>query len=207
MSYADLRLTANPFVAEQTPGVPEHLYIEREVDPPSPGDRRMIQVTGPRGSGKTTLLLHWQRLQPGPYVHIAPGRRRWRAVPIAPIAYWDEADRIPRMIFRRALTAAAQAGSTIVIATHADRSLLGRRAGMTVQPVRLPAPTGPAVQVWAARRIAAAAQPGRVPAIAVDPALAEFVATDCDGSWRVVGDRLHSWAAAQAAAARQSDTR
>ena len=103
----------------------EHLSIEREVDPPEPGRRQFIQVVGTRGAGKTSLLLHWRRRLDGPYIHVEAGRARWRPVPIAPIAYWDGAGRIPRVILRRALTAAAGAGATIVIGTDAVPRLAG----------------------------------------------------------------------------------
>ncbi len=179
----------------------EHLSIEREVDPPEPGRRQFIQVVGARGAGKTSLLLHWRRRLDGPYIHVEAGRARWRPVPIAPIAYWDGAGRIPRVILRRALTAAAGAGATIVIGTHADRGSLGRQAGMMVRSIRLPPPTAATVQVWAARCIAAVTAVERPPALTVDEQLAASVAAECGGSWRVVRDLLHSWAAAQANAA------
>lgn len=201
MTYESLGLRCNPFVADPEPGVAPPLYIEREVDPPIPDAHRLIQVIGPRGSGKTTLLLHWQRTVGGRYLHVEQGRARWRPVPIASLAYWDEADRIPRMILRRSLGAAAQIGATVVLGVHRDLRRAARMPGATIRRVRLPAPTPATVQVWAARRLAAASVLGRRPAVHVDAELAERVAADCDGSWRVVGDRLHSWVAQ---AARQS---
>ncbi len=195
MSYEALGLRSNPFTADPEPGVAAALYIEREVDPPVPSGRHLVQVIGPRGSGKTSLLLHWQRTIGGSYVHVEQGWSRWRPVPIAPIAYWDEADRIPRMVLRRALTAAARSGATIVLSTHRDLRRAARMPGATLQWVRLPAPSAATVSVWAARRISAAAIPGRQPSLQLDTTTAELVAENCRGSWRVVGDRLHSWAA------------
>ena len=66
--YAALGLSGNPFVAESEPGVAADLWIARDgvPSPPQPGQRRLIQLIGPKGAGKTSHLLRWCALAPGP---------------------------------------------------------------------------------------------------------------------------------------------
>lgn len=195
--YARLGLTRNPFVAEQQPGVADELWMERRVAPPA--TREIVQLIGPRGSGKTSQLLRWQRDAPGPYLHVEADRSRWRPPPLGTVVYWDEADRIPRIVLTRAIAGLAAGGGRAAIGAHRDLGRAIRHHDLTVRSVVLGRITGDDVVAWARRRIAA---------VAIDPVdlvphieLAAQLAADSGGSWRVIGDRLHAWMAALAAEA------
>ena len=57
--YVRLGLQCNPFMAEDTPGVPTQLWIDRGYsNPPSPNQKRLIQVMGVKGAGKTSHIKH-----------------------------------------------------------------------------------------------------------------------------------------------------
>jgi hypothetical protein len=156
----------------------------------------VVQVVGVRGAGKTSLLSRWHAATGGRYHWVPPTPARWRLLPCAPIVYWDEADRVPPVVLLVSLLRARRAGATLVLGTHADLTRPVRRAGLPLHTVTLPCPTADTVMAWAALRIAAACLPGEAPAkLRLDTATAAQIASSCGGSWRVVGDRLHAWAA------------
>ena len=116
-AYERAGLTRNPFVAD---GQDLTLVIDRDIELPPAG---FVQVAGERGAGKTTLLKQWQQVHGGTYHYVEHGRARWRPVPLrTPIVFWDEADRLPRVVVRRALRA-ARLGSIRVVDRHSDSSL------------------------------------------------------------------------------------
>ena len=87
--YAALGLTGNPFVIEESPGVPAELWLDRADVPAAPraGQRILVQVLGEKGAGKTSLLTHWRHSAPGPYHYVPPaGAGRWAAPPVADLA-------------------------------------------------------------------------------------------------------------------------
>ncbi len=138
--YAALGLAANPFAAEQQPGVAPHLWISRDDEPPmpQPGARQLVQLIGPKGAGKTSLLLRWRDQQPGPYHYVAPGSPRWRFPPLASLVYWDELDRMATPVRALALLAAAASGATVVAGSHVDLAASARRfAVWRPSPTRL----------------------------------------------------------------------
>jgi hypothetical protein len=195
--YAALGLRANPFTLERGDAVDDALWLDRGCSaPPAPAPRRLVQVLGSKGAGKTAHLRRWQAALPGPYRHVPLGPARWRPPPLARIAYWDEADRIPPPVLAAALWLAGRRGATIVAGTHRDLVGVARRAGLSVVTVTLPPLDAAALRAWAERRIAAVRLPG-APAggLALDETTAEAIARAAEGSWRRAADRLHVWAA------------
>jgi energy-coupling factor transporter ATP-binding protein EcfA2 len=199
MTYSDIGLRRNPFaVSLDVDEEAERFLPHREIRPPGLADA-FVQLIGRRGAGKTTLIQHWRRLRPGPYRHVQPDRTRWQSPPVAPIVYWDEADRIPVGVLIAALARARRHGAVVIAGTHRDLSRPAGVAGMAVRTVIMPQPTPERVVTWAKHHIQRVAI--RPVTLEVSLELAEAVVADCGGSWRVIGDRLHSWAARAARAA------
>lgn len=194
--YPDLGVSANPFAPETTPGVPASLWIDRRVPPP--GASEVVEVIGPRGSGKTSLLLHWRSQRPGPYLHVATDRSRWRPPPLGPIVYWDEADRIPRLIRRKAVHAMAAVGSSAAVATRRPLGPSVRHPRLAHRRVVLGRITAAEVQHWAATRIREV-QVGPADRLVVDDEFAARLAAGSGGSWRAIAEELHTWVARLAA--------
>jgi hypothetical protein len=189
---AGLRL--NPFAHD---AVPPHSpdWVERGLPPePAPGGRVLRQVIGVKGAGKTSSLRRWHASTGGPWRYVPPGRGRLRPLPVAPLVYWDEADRALPALRRLALGAAARSGATVVAGTHVDLAAEAGAAGLRVETIALPPITPAELRRWAEARFAAVAltQPWTLPD---DVALA--VAAEAGGSWRTAGDLLHVWVAEQ----------
>lgn len=198
--YATLGLSGNPFVAESEPGVAADLWISRDgVPPPSrPGQRRLVQLIGPKGAGKTSHLLRWRSLAPGPYHYVPLGPGRWRRPPVAPLVYWDEVDRLAGPVRAGSLAYAAARGATVVAGTHDDLAGIARACGLAVSTYRFTALTAAVVQEWAALRIAATALPGRTPSLELDDATARVICERAGASLRDAALELHVWAAERA---------
>ena len=131
--YTRLGVSSSPFMADPGSGVRADLWLDRPIAPPD--DDEIVELIGPPGAGKTSLLLHWQRSVGGPYVRVEPGRARWKPPPLAPVVYWDDADRIPRLILRQAITVLGDSGGR---AAHWHPPLLAPG----VAPPPTPAPHG-----------------------------------------------------------------
>ncbi|HEU4324097.1 MAG TPA: hypothetical protein VFS21_13185 [Roseiflexaceae bacterium] len=195
--YHALGLRGNPFAIETQPGVPAQLWLDRGFShAPAVGAGLLMQLLGEEGAGKTSHMLHWHAQTGGPYTSYPSDVARWRCPPLAPIAYWDEADRIPRLLLRLALTLAARQRATVVTGTHRDLGVPARQAGLAVQTVRLPPLTAVEVQTWAAKRVAAA-RLGMdvVPCLSLGDAEAAAIVAQAGGSWRRAGVLLHIWVA------------
>ncbi|WP_242688189.1 hypothetical protein [Alienimonas californiensis] len=215
--YAALGLRHNPFLADPVPGVAEPFWIVRDVPPPpEPGQRRILQLLGEKGAGKTSLSLHWRRERPGPYRYVPPtlplldGWRRFAPLPVAPLVYWDEADRVPAALLWWGLRRAAKSGATVVVGTHRDLTPEATRAGLPLRSHEFPPLTPEALRAWCAPRIAAAALPGTAPADRLTVP-AEVLRQTCEAagsSLREASVILHVWAAraARSAAALASDS-
>lgn len=199
--YAALGLTGNPFVAEPVAGVPAGLWIARPGTPavPQPGQRLLIQLIGPKGAGKTSQLLHWRALELAPYHYVPPSPGRWRPPPVAPLAYWDEVDRLAAPVRAASFRYAAARWATVVAGTHEDLNDLARRCGLAVTTYHFPGLTAAVLQEWAATRIAAAARPGQTPRLTLDITTAENICARVGASLRDAAVALHVWAADQAA--------
>lgn len=208
--YLALNLKHNPFIAEEIParierwqGIAEHLWLERGfTQAPLPGQGQLVQLLGVKGAGKSSHLLKWRGVHPGPFLHYPPTLERFRFPPLAPVCYWDEADRIPALFLGVALRNAARAQHTVCVGTHRDLSTEAKRAGLRVQTLELEGFGGALLLEWAGRRIRAATLEGQVSPLELSFELsaeqAENLARGCGGSWREVGKELHIWAAEQA---------
>ncbi|NOK63583.1 MAG: hypothetical protein GFH27_549281n450 [Chloroflexi bacterium AL-W] len=203
--YATIGLRGNPFVVEATPGVPGALWIDRGFSvAPESGKKQFIQVIGPKGAGKTSLLLHWREQVAGPYLHFPLGWGRWRLPPIAAMAYWDEADRIPSPFLWYALYQAARQNATIIAGTHVDLTCAAQRHGFAVQTIERPPLDVATLRAWVTRRIAAVRLSSAPDYVAPDDELLTRIAQEAGESWRVAADHLHIWVAETAVqAARQ----
>jgi len=195
--YRRCGLAANPFAngdAAETPAC----WVDRGLPaPPGPGRRRLVQVVGVKGAGKTATLRRWHAATPGPWRYVPRGARRLRPLPVAPLVYWDEADRAPATLRRWALRVAARHGATVVAGTHEDLGTEARRAGIAVDTLVLPPITTGELIAWAAGRLATV---GAGPEWVLPQPVAAGVVAQAGASWRVAGDLLHAWVAREVAA-------
>lgn len=152
--YRAAGLERNPFLAEQQPGAAPEVWIDRGLPQPTWRAGHLVQVIGPRGSGKTCHLLRWKVALAGPYVHVGSGLRRWRALPVGSVVYWDEADRAMRLL--PALGRLAHIGGMAVVGTHRDLSAAGSRLGLSTETHVLGDLDAADVRAFARARIRAA---------------------------------------------------
>ena len=198
--YATIGLRCNPFVVESAPGVPASLWIDRGFSTaPEQGNKQFVQVIGPKGVGKTSLLLHWRDQIAGPYVHFPLGWGRWHLPPVAAMAYWDEADRIPGPFLWYALYQAGRQNATIIAGTHVDLSHAAKHHGFAVQTIEHPPLDAATLCAWVTLRIAAVRLPDTPDQLVPDDALLTHIAQKSGESWRVAADYLHIWVAETAA--------
>jgi len=194
--YRRCGLRANPFAhddADHAPG-----WVDRGLPGPAvAGGRCLVQVIGVKGAGKTTTLRRWQRAEPGPWHYVPPDLRRFAPLPVAPLVYWDEADRALPVARRRAWRVAARRGATVVAGTHADLGAEAAAAGLAVRTVPLPGLSAVQVRSWAALRFAAVTTGDGAASWDLPEDVAADVAARCAGSWRAAGDLLHVWLARQ----------
>ena len=176
-------------------------WADRGLPPPAePGQRRLVQVIGVSGAGKTTTLRRWAAAAPGPWYYVPRGPRRLRPLPIAPLVYWDEANRAPAVLRRRALRTAARLGYTVVAGTHDDLTVDARVAGLVVDTITLSTITAADLTDWAAKRFAASsAGDGTSPQWRLPGPVAADIAARAGTSWRTAGDLLHAWVAREVA--------
>lgn len=195
--YHRCGLRHNPFAYgdEATPADAD--WVDRGLPPPPrPGQRRLVQVIGVSGAGKSTTLRNWHAASPGPWHYVPRGIRRLRSLPVAPLVYWDEANRAPAVLRRHGLRAAARVGATVVAGTHDDLAAEARAAALAVDTVRLSEITIVELTTWAAQRFAAV---GAGPQWHLPPPVAAVVAAQAGMSWRIAGDLLHAWVASEVA--------
>ena len=176
-------------------------WADRGLPPPAePGQRRLVQVIGVSGAGKTTTLRRWAAAAPGPWYYVPRGPRRLRPLPVAPLVYWDEANRAPAALRRRALRTAARLGYTVVAGTHDDLSADAHAAGLAVDTVTLSTITAADLTDWAATRFAASRKRDSIsPQWNLPRPVAADIAARADTSWRTAGDLLHAWVAREVA--------
>jgi hypothetical protein len=195
--YAHCGLRGNPFTYSNDGPDAGAEWVDRGLPgPPRPGQRHLVQVIGVAGAGKSTTLRHWHALAAGSWHYVPRGVRRLAPLPVAPLVYWDEANRAPAPCRWWALRAAARRRATVVAGTHDDLAAEARAAGLGVTTVRLCALTPAEVTTWAARRFA---RVGGGPEWTLPAPVAAAVATDAGPSWRVAGDLLHAWVAREVA--------
>ena len=207
MTYCDpyhlLGLCCNPFVSFGIDELIDTSWIDRGLSQSPPVRAKLfVQLLGAQGAGKTSHLLYWQRQTDGVYVSYPPERiraraQRWRIPPIGDIAYWDEAQAIPRTLLLLALFQAAIHRSTIVVATHADLSWIAKSVGLTVKTIKLPLLDTQTLLKWAQLRIKAAQLPDKETSLHLTPEIAEQILAQSGNSWRAAATHLHVWVAAK----------
>jgi len=203
--YHQIGLKRNPFATEETINRLEASWIDRGLSSPPPVRASLfVQIQGPEGSGKTSHLLYWHQRTSGAYISYPTRPRslfeRWRIPPISDIAYWNEAQMIPWPLLLLGLIWASLCQSTIVVATHADRSWLAQWVGMRVQTFDIPALDNQTLLQWVNLQIMAARlhesiEPGLHP---TSEDIAQVLAQSSH-SWRAAGLYLHVWAATKVA--------
>lgn len=189
--YRAAGLRHNPFVAEPTPGVDPSVRIDVGLRP-DPG-AAVVELVGCKGAGKTTHLIAWLDGDTSRYRHVDPGADRLRPLPVGPAGAtlaWDEVDRVPGSLLRRAVGRARRRGTRVLLGTHVA-------TGLADQSLILPAPTAALVADFATRRIAAAALAPDAASLRVPEEVARDAAAASGGCWWAVGTRLHVWAAGQ----------
>lgn len=202
--YQALGLKHNPFKAEEIDlqcreawrGIDAKRWLERGYSQaPQPQSRQFIQLLGVKGAGKSSHLAHWRQQESGPY-HYVDRRwsKRWKQPLLAPICYWDEVCRMPKMLLWPSLLKASLAGHTICVGTHKDLSVEARFFGFSVTTIAFGKLTTSEVEQWAKAHIQAAAFQAE-PALKLSASLAEQMAKQAKGSWRDLGENLHVWAA------------
>lgn len=194
--YLALGLRGNPFIVRDDLRVPEILWVDRGwSQAPSCQAKQWVQIIGNNGFGKTSHLIHWQAQTGGPYCSYPTGWGRLKLPPVARIAYWDEADRIPLPFLMVALVWAAFTGATIAAGTHRDRGKIAALVGLTVKSIYLPPLDVKSLILWANYQIEAARLPNMNCPLTLEPEKAEAITAMAKGSWRTAADYLHIWVA------------
>ena len=197
--YLSLGLRQNPFVLEDDLIIPRSLWIDRGYStPPLPKAKQLIQIIGVKGAGKTSHLRRWQAQTGGAYCYYPPGLQRFKMPAVGPIAYWDEADRIPWLYGLSGLAIAARSGSTIVAGTHTDLSLAARMVRLPIKTIRIQPFSAQLLIQWANKRISAVQLSDATSRLSLGAVKAQEIAAMADGSWREAADLLHIWAADRA---------
>ncbi len=190
--YRGVGLERNPFLLE-VGAVEARVWVDRgSSDAPPVGAGIFWQILGVKGAGKSSHLQHWLAQTGGVYRYYGPHwTSRWTMPPVQPIAYWDEADRIPAPLLWLALANAARQKASIVAATHRDLALEARRAGLEVKTMWLERISPEQLLEWAELRIARVRLESgsnyRVTLLEAE----EMLKTSSD-SWRELGGVLHN---------------
>jgi hypothetical protein len=226
--YQRCGLLGNPFVAEPARPWAEPGWADRApAQPLAPGQGLLVQFIGVKGAGKSTTLNRFRSQSPGPHRYVPPGPGRWRPLPVAPLVYWDELDRSPRVLRRVGWLRAARIRATVVAGTHVDLAAEAGRVGLSVQTVELPPISIAELTTWAEARLAAsrlsrARRPestlagcalledrlteaggrrsdGAGVAWLLPRADAARITTEAGASWRRAADLMHIWVAEEVA--------
>jgi len=193
--YSSLGLTRNPFAWDDgydTGPFLNHLGL----DTPVADAQRLLQLVGDRGAGKSTHMRHWHKITGGIYYYVEPEGRA--VLPIGPIVYWDEADRVSDRQLKRSFKEIARIGGTVVAGTHRDLSKPARASGLEVDTIRFGQLKPEVLSHWCQARIDAASD-GR-PQFLVPGTVLDQVCAESKSSLRDAGDLLHMWVARQARA-------
>ena len=192
--YESMGLAKNPFAYGADGLDPGSFSDHMQIAPPQPSQGQFLQLLGDRGVGKSTHLRHWHATVGGDYCHVA--HRNGPELPIGPLVYWDEVDRLPKRRIRRSLQAAASISATVVVGTHRDLAPLARSIGLIDATVCFEPIEVDVLARWTQARIERVklAETG----FGFPPDVLRAIATQAGPSMRTAGDLAHIWVARQA---------
>lgn len=203
MTYRDpyhcLGLKRNPFLAPESLTITADRWLDFGYSAaPLPRQRLFVQVLGQKGAGKTSHLLHWQQQTGGEYFYQPPWD--WRPhPPVAAIAYWDEANRIPLPRLLLALGQAHRQRASIVVGSHWDLTAIARPLGFQVKTIRLTTLNSDSLRTWIRVQLASECLSATTPpTVFPSPQEIATIAAYSQGSWRTAASYLHRWLAQQA---------
>ncbi|MFB6357097.1 MAG: hypothetical protein ABEJ65_11360 [bacterium] len=192
--YQQLDLRCNPFTQKRQEELPDSTWIDRGLSAPPDVERpAFVQIQGPRGAGKSSHLKHWKQKIGGQYVHYSKSGFNLQFPPIGENVYWDEAQRIPKLILYVSLLMIKLRGGRVFATTHAGLSHWARWTGLNVRTISLPRPGVDECLNWARKRIQWATQDGEEPSLSLDRSLMEAFHAEAEGDFCKLADRLHVW--------------
>jgi len=195
--YHKIGLRRNPFIAPDNLEIPSQRWLDFGFSQAPPIQKRLFwQVIGEKGAGKTSHLLHWRQQTGGVYYYCQPGWKRWLLPPVAKIAYWDEANRIPLPLLLISLWRSRLINATIVAGTRDNLAKFPDLLGFEVTTITLSTLCVENVLQWVKNWIEAERLSPLIPVcLELTTDNAKKIIADSQGSWRKAANYLHIWAA------------
>lgn len=201
MSYSDpyhqLGLRRNPFIAPDNLEISPQRWLDFGFSQPPPIQKRLfLQVIGEKGAGKTSHILHWKQQTGGVYYYCQPGWKRCLLPPVAKIAYWDEANRIPLPLLLISLWQASFINATIVAGTHDNLAKFASLFGFEIKTITFSTLCVENLLQWVKKMIEAERLSPSIPIrLELTTDNARKIIAESQNSWRKAANYLHIWAA------------
>ena len=198
--YHKLGLQRNPFIASDNLEIPPQHWFDFGFSEAPPIQKRLfVQVIGEKGAGKTSHLLHWKQQTGGVYYYCQPGWKGWLLPPVAKIAYWDEANRIPLPLLVTSLWRSRLINATIFVGTHDNLEKIASLLGFEVKTIRLSTLCVENLLQWVNKLIESERLSPSIPIrLKLTTGNARGIVAQSQGSWRKAASFLHIWAARMA---------